>query len=111
MINGRDGNNLNSDSTVAISAGAGQKVLIRGIGSGYQPAMVKMGGLTFEVIASDGRPLPSTISATEWLIAPGERYDILLTMPSSGQRTASVEYYDIRRGGILGTATTTITVA
>jgi len=110
MINGRDGNNLNSDSTVAISAGAGQKVLVRGVHSGYQPAMVKMGGLVFDVIASDGRPLPSAISATEWLMAPGERYDLLVTMPSSGQRTATVDYYDIRLGRVLGTASTTITV-
>lgn len=111
MINGRDGNNLNADSTVAISAGAGQKVLVRGVHSGYQPAMVKMGGLVFDVIASDGRPLPAAISATEWLMAPGERYDILLTMPASGQRTATVDYYDIRLGSVLGTASTTITVA
>ena len=110
MINGRDGNNLNNDATVAISAAAGQKVLVRGVHSGYQPCVVKMGGLSFQVIASDGRPLPSAINTTELLIAPGERYDILLTMPSSGQRTATVDYYDIRRGGILGTASTTITV-
>ena len=110
MINGRDGANLNSDTTVAVSAGAGQKVLIRGVHSGYQPCMVRLGGLSFDVIASDGRPLPAAINTTEWLLGPGERYDLLLTMPSSGQYTASVEYRDIRNAGVLGTATTTITV-
>lgn len=110
MINGRDGNNTNTDSTVALSAGAGQKVLIRGTNVGYQPAMIRLGGLVFDVIASDGHPLPNAISTTEWLVAPGERYDIILTMPGSGQRTATVEYYDIRRGGVLGSASTTITV-
>ena len=110
MINGRDGSNLNSDSTVAISASAGQKVLIRGVHSGYQPCNVRLGGLSFDVIASDGRPLPSAINTTEWMMAPGERYDLLLTMPSSGQYAGSVEYRDIRNANLLGTATTTITV-
>ncbi|MCW8957075.1 MAG: multicopper oxidase domain-containing protein [Gammaproteobacteria bacterium] len=110
MINGSDGANLNTDTTVAVSATAGQKVLIRTNGVGYQPAMIRLGGLVFDVIASDGRPLPAPISATEWLVAPGERYDLLLTMPSSGQYTATVDYFNIRRQGILGTATTLITV-
>lgn len=110
MINGRDGANTLTDNTTAISAGAGQKVLIRTNGVGYQTARVRLGGLAFEVIASDGRPLPAPITATEWLIAPGERYDLLVTMPSSGQRIATVEYYDIRRAAILGEASTTLTV-
>ena len=66
--------------------------------------------MPFDVIASDVRPLPSAINATEWMMAPGERYDLLLTMPSSGQYTGSVEYRDIRNAVVLGTATTTITV-
>jgi len=110
MINGRDGANSLSDSTTAISAGPGQKVLIRTNGVGYQPAMVRMGGLPFQVIASDGRPLPAPLTVTEQLVAPGERYDLLLTMPNSGQTTATVDYYDIRRGGILGSVATTVTV-
>jgi FtsP/CotA-like multicopper oxidase with cupredoxin domain len=72
--------------------------------------MVRFGGLPFEVIASDGRPLPVPLTVTEQLVAPGERYDLLLTIPASGQSNASVDYYDIRRGGILGTVTTTVTV-
>ena len=109
-INGRDGANAQTDSTVAISAGAGQKVLIRVQGVGYQPAVVRLGGLSFEVIASDGRPLPNPINTTSQLVCAGERYDLLLTMPSSGQYTATMDYYDIRNSGVLGTATTTITV-
>ena len=110
MINGRDGANTLTDPTVAVSAAAGQKVLIRLNGTGYQPAMVRLGGLAFDVIASDGRPLPAPITTTEQLVAPGERYDILVTMPASGQYNATVDYYDIRRGGVLGTASTSVTV-
>lgn len=110
MINGSDGVNLETDSTVAVSASAGQKVLIRTNGVGYQPALIRLGGLMFEVIASDGRPLPSPISTTEWLVAPGERYDLLLTMPRRGQYTATVDYFNIRKQTLLGTARTLITV-
>jgi len=110
MINGRDGANAGTDSTVAVTAAAGQKVLIRVNGTSYMPAVVRMGGLVFEVIASDGRPLSATVSTTEQLICAGERYDILLTMPSTGQYTATVDYYDIRGVSLIGTAATTITV-
>ena len=79
---------------------------------GYQPALVQLGGLEFDVIASDGRPLAQTLRTTSQLIAPGERYDILLTMPSSGIRTAAVDYYHIRGADtLLGTAVTSITSA
>ncbi len=109
-INGSDGANASTDSTVAISAAAGQKVLIRVNGTSYQPSIVRLGGLPFEVIASDGRPLAVPQTVTEQLVCAGERYDLLLTMPSSGQYTASVDYYDIRRASLIGSVSTTITV-
>lgn len=109
-INCRDGNNAMSDSTVAISAGRNDKVLIRVVHSGYQPAVINLGGLVFDVIASDGRPLAQPISTTSYLAAPGERYDLMLTMPSStGTRTATVDYQNIRRTGVLGSVSTSIT--
>ncbi|MCW9046856.1 MAG: multicopper oxidase family protein [Gammaproteobacteria bacterium] len=110
MINGKDGASAQNDSATAISAGAGQKVLVRINGTSYLPGIVRMGGLPFEVIASDGRPLAQSFIATEVMCAPGERYDIILTMPSSGQYTGSIEYRDIRNGKTLGSATTTLTV-
>ncbi len=110
LINGVDGSNLFNDSTVAISAPAGQTVLIRLNQTSYQPAVVKMGGLSFDVVASDGRPLPQPLTKTSLYISPGERYDILLTMPASGTYYATVDYYDIKGRNVIGTAVTTITV-
>jgi FtsP/CotA-like multicopper oxidase with cupredoxin domain len=110
MINGRDGSNLLSDPTAAITAAAGQRVLIRINGTSYQHAWVRLGGLVFDVIASDGRPLRAPIGTTELEVCPGERYDLLFTMPSTGQRVATVDYRDIRNRRVLGTASTTITV-
>jgi hypothetical protein len=58
----------------------------------------------------DGRPLVQSYSATEQLVCAGERYDLLLTIPSSGQITATVDYNDIRRAALLGSVASTITV-
>lgn len=108
MLNGRDGSLALNDSTNAITVNSGEKVLIRAINVGYQPAVVELGGMSFEVIASDGRPLPVPLSVTEQLIAPGERYDILLTMPSGYDQLATISYWDIRLKTVLGTVQTTI---
>ena len=111
MINGRDGFDTLTDPTTAIEAGPGEKVLIRCTNVGYQLAQVQLGGLPFDVIASDGRPLAETISTTSLVVAPGERYDILLTMPSSGKGSATVDYLHIRGDGtLLGTASASIAV-
>jgi FtsP/CotA-like multicopper oxidase with cupredoxin domain len=111
MINGRDGFDTLSDPTTAIEASPGEKVLIRCTNVGYQLAEVQLGGLAFDVIASDGRPLAKTIRTTALKVAPGERYDVLLTMPSTGKRGATVDYLHIRGDGtLLGTASTSIAV-
>ena len=109
MINGRDGADTVGDPTVAITADAGMSVLIRTNNMGYQPAMIRLEGLQFQVIASDGRPLPSPVHTTERLVAPGERYDILVHLPESGTWNADVDYFDIRLARVLGTARTSIT--
>jgi FtsP/CotA-like multicopper oxidase with cupredoxin domain len=108
MINGRDGGNTLTDPATAITAPAGEKVLIRTTNVGYQPALVQLGGLEFEVIASDGRPLRSTVLSSQQLVAPGERYDILFTMPAETNGVATVDYLDIRLTGVLGTASTSV---
>ena len=110
MINGIDGSNINSDSTSAITASAGQRVLVRLNGTSYLPGIVRMGGLPFEVVASDGRPLAQSYIATEQLVCAGQRYDIIVTMPSSGQYTGSIEYRNIQNSAVLGVASAAITI-
>jgi len=109
MINGRDGALLLDDTTTAISGISGETILIRGVNIGNLPALIRFGGLSFEVIASDGRPLAESISVTVWKIAAGERYDILLTLPEAGVYEATVDYFNIRNIAIIGTAQTQIT--
>jgi len=108
LLNGRDGALPLVDSTSRVEAVAGETVLIRAINVGYQPALVRLGGLAFQVIASDGRPLPAPLSVTEQLVAPGERYDLLFSMPAGLDRLATIDYLDIRLRQALGTVETAL---
>jgi FtsP/CotA-like multicopper oxidase with cupredoxin domain len=108
MINGKDGEDTLTDPSTAISGAPGEKVLIRANNMGYQPALVRLGGLEFQVIASDGRPLPVAIVGTEQLVSPGERYDLLIQLPYVGDWAAQVHYFGIGLRRQLGTATTSI---
>lgn len=110
LLNGRDGARLTADTTTAINAPQGSKVLVRLISYGAMPAIVEFGGIVFDVIASDGRPLKAAKAAqTSWLILPGERYDLLMTLPPAGTRQATVRYQNIRGTADTGTIQTTVT--
>ncbi len=108
MLNGSDGANAITDTTCAIEADAGTNVLVRVNNVGYQPALVELGGISFQIIASDGRPLPSALNVTQMLIAAGERYDILFTIPIGFDGLATISYKDIRNRNTLGTVQTKI---
>lgn len=111
MINGRDGNAPLTDPTTAINAPQGTKVLLRLIGFGQMPAVVDLGGVPFDVIASDGRAFKqgAITGQSTWRISPGERYDLLLTLPAAGVRQATVTYLNIRSTGAVGSVQTSIT--
>lgn len=49
-----------------------------------------------------------SILTTQQLVMPGERYDILFTIPAGTNEMATVDYFDIRLAGILGMASTSI---
>jgi len=106
MINGRNGALALKDPATAVLGASGEKVLIRLINIGYQPAFVRLGGLEFDVVSSDGRPLPAPISVNEYLVSPGERYDIMFTLPIDAKYKARIEYLDIQMRKIIGHAST-----
>ena len=108
LLNGSEGNQCLTDPTCTISGDSGTKVLIRATNVGYQHAVVDLGGLPFEIIASDGRPIGTPVTVTEQLITPGERYDMLVTIPLGYDELATISYWDIRLKTILGTAQTTV---
>ena len=108
MINGRDGLSLMNDPVSALHGAANETVLIRAVNPGFLPARLKLAGLRFRIVSSDGRPLARQQEVSEFVIAPGERYDILFTMPAQINDLAGVEYLNIMGTGVLGTAQTGI---
>lgn len=96
-------------SAPAITANAGEKVLTRTNQTSYQGAKIDFGGLEFELIAADGRPAKNSKTVTSVYLTPGERYDLLLTMPSAGNYNANVTYYDNRGENVIGSVATTVT--
>ncbi|MEM9555006.1 MAG: multicopper oxidase domain-containing protein [Acidobacteriota bacterium] len=110
MLNGRSGADVATDTTASITAAAGEVVHVRVANFSYVPALVDFGGLTFDVIASDGRPLATTLTGqTQQLVAAGERYDLLFTMPMGFSGSATIRYRDLRNRAELGTVSPTVT--
>ncbi|WEK54120.1 MAG: stalk domain-containing protein [Candidatus Cohnella colombiensis] len=83
-INGKAYPDTEKDPTSFIEGKVGETVLIRIINSGYESHSFHMHGYHFQVIASDGRPLPEPLTKDTVLIGPGERYDLLVTFDQSG---------------------------
>ncbi|TJY43987.1 hypothetical protein E5161_00900 [Cohnella pontilimi] len=83
-INGKAYPDTENDPTTMIEGKVGETVLIRFINSGYQPHSFHMHGYHFQIVASDGRPLPAPSTKDTVLIGPGERYDLLVTFDQDG---------------------------
>ncbi|TVY03310.1 multicopper oxidase domain-containing protein [Cohnella terricola] len=83
-INGKSYPDTEQDATTMIEGRVGQTVLIRIINAGYEPHSFHLHGFHFDVIASDGRPLPQPISKDTVLIGQGERYDLLVKFDKDG---------------------------
>lgn len=83
-INGKAYPDTEKDPATMIEGKLGFKVLVRLINTGYQPHSMHLHGYHFEVIASDGRPLSSSLVKDTINIGPGERYDLLITFDQDG---------------------------
>lgn len=84
FINGRSFPDTMTASDTHVMGHLGERVLVRLINAGYGWRSMHMHGFHFEVIASDGRPLPAPLLKDTISIAPGERYDLLVTLDQLG---------------------------
>jgi manganese oxidase len=109
LINGKANPDPSNDPKTAVNARKNQTVLIRLINAGYLVSVVSLDGLPFKVVASDGRPLPSPVDATSQIIAPGERYDLLINFTNTGNWLAEVRYLNWYNQTVRGKANTKIT--
>jgi FtsP/CotA-like multicopper oxidase with cupredoxin domain len=74
-------------ATETISAKVGDKILLRLIGSGQGIHPIHIHGGPFQIVATDGYPVPSGLRLTKdtVLVGPGERYDVLWTALRPGR--------------------------
>ncbi|HYG56544.1 MAG TPA: hypothetical protein VD902_00550 [Symbiobacteriaceae bacterium] len=104
LINGKADPHPAGDTSTKVSLKAGQVALIRLINAGYLVQKVTLGGMPFELVASDGRPYDTPEAADEVTLAPGERYDLLVSAASPAKVTATVEYLNWYGQSVRGTA-------
>ncbi|MCP3916423.1 MAG: multicopper oxidase domain-containing protein [bacterium] len=110
LINGLESADASVDPFTRVVVAQGQRAYIRVSNAAYNWGRVWLGGLPFEVVASDGRPMRSVVSTRVLDLGPGERYDLLLKVDQPGSHIARVEYLDDYGQGILGTAETMIEI-
>jgi hypothetical protein len=74
-------------STDTLNVKAGQRVLIRFIGSGQFIHPMHLHGNAFKIVATDGHPVPEVAQLTKdtVLVGPGERYDVEFTARAPGK--------------------------
>jgi manganese oxidase len=84
FINGRSFPDTMHHSDTHLGGHLGDRLLVRLVNAGYGWRSMHMHGFHFEVIASDGRPLPQPYLKDTLSIAPGERYDLLVTLDQLG---------------------------
>lgn len=84
LINGKAAPDTMYDLATVVKGEVGEKVLVRLVNAGYQWHAMHMHGFHFDVIASDGRPLPAPWTKDTISVAPGERYDLLVTLDQRG---------------------------
>ena len=74
-------------ATETLEAKVGHRILFRLIGSGQFIHPIHIHGGPFEIVATDGNPVPPAARLTKdtVLVGPGERYDVVWTARSPGK--------------------------
>jgi FtsP/CotA-like multicopper oxidase with cupredoxin domain len=74
-------------ATETVEAKVGDRILFRLIGSGQFIHPIHIHGGPFEIVATDGNPVPEGARLTKdtVLVGPGERYDVVWTARSPGK--------------------------
>lgn len=96
-------------ATEPIETSVGQKVLIHLVNLGQMAHPMHMHGAPFQIVGTDGYPVPESAQLTKDVvaIAPGERYDLLMTADNPGtwlfhcHILTHVQNHGVEPGGML----------
>ena len=108
LLNGRQTASALNDIYTKVVVGVGGTAYLRCLNCSYNWARVSLGGLSFQVVATDGRPLRSAYWTGAIEIGPGERYDVLVQPTVVGSWLAQVDYLDDDTGAVLGNVQTLV---
>jgi hypothetical protein len=101
LINGKCGNEINSDDSINIKGAQGEKILMRMANIGYLAnCIIFPSWLNAQIIDSDGHPLPNAIVNDTCYIMPGERFSVMLQSNIQGTANVSVDYLDMNTGNV-----------
>lgn len=78
LINGKS----YPDTAPGITAGGGQRLLLRYLNAGYDNTTMTMLGLHGRVVARDARPVDGTVEVTAETLPAGATEDIVVTVPA-----------------------------
>jgi FtsP/CotA-like multicopper oxidase with cupredoxin domain len=111
VISGVDGTQSAMDAPgIAVTMSLGERLLVRYINAGYLPQQIRFGGLIANVVASDGRPLPTPVQVDRLDTVSAERYDCLFQPTRRGDYIVEADVRHWVTGQVLGTARTRISV-
>ncbi len=110
LLNGLDGAAALDDTFSRASIQRGQRAYIRVLNAAYNWARVTLGGLPFDVVASEGRPMRANLRTRQLELGPGERYDLLFEGLEVGSHRARIEYLNEYDGTVHGSVETRIDI-
>lgn len=97
LINGKSGIQLFEDTSQVIDALPGDSIRFNIGNIGYNRVTYKFPSeLNVEILMSDGRKLPSSISSDSIVLYPGERYTAISTPTSYFEGYIEVDYYNLK---------------
>ena len=104
LINGKCGNQINTDDSIQIKGAQGEKILMRTANIGFLTnRIIFPSWLNAQIIDSDGRPLQNAIINDTCYVMPGERYSIMIQPNAQFNGTVNLEYIDMNTGNVIFT--------
>jgi len=112
LINGKCGNEINSDDSIKITGAEGEKILMRLANIGFLTnRIIFPSWLNAKIIDSDGRPLPNMIINDTCYIMPGERFSVMLQSNIQTTGLVNLQYLDMNTGMTVFTNTVPVNIS
>jgi manganese oxidase len=117
-IGGHVGRGIVKTPNHNVAGKVGDTILIRTGNLGYWNKKISMGGLKFDVVATDGKPIRNVSHALDPIkdqtsieAGAGERYELMVKLPTTpGTYTAKVDFLEPHKKTVVGSVTQTINV-